>query len=780
MLRVCLVIAIAAALPGLLPALLPPSLALLLLVVALLSAVAACVVLPSRPSPWLLLSLAVAAFVWGSFYCAQRLHGQLAVELEGRDLWVEGRIASLVEVRPDRLRFQLAAHRAFSSAAPDSPLADFPDRIQLTWYRPPEWTASLDQGARLRLQVRLKRPRGFVNPGAFDYHLWQLRQGLGASGYVRAGDHNRLLAPVSYSARARLRQWLEGFELSQGDLLRALLLGDRSAISPQRWTLLRHTGTSHLVAISGLHIGLVAGFAYLLGLGLGRLLALVWPLRAFVPACALAALAGAAYSALAGFSLPTQRALVMLLVLLLARLGGRQLGAATLLSVALAAVVLLDPLAFYDAGFWLSFGAVATLMLVYSGRRSNRNAPLPLRLWRPQWVIFIGLMAPLLLLFGEQPLLSPLANFIAIPVVSLLVVPALLLAALAGAVSQSLAGAMLLIADTILAGLFGLLEAAAEFLSPLRYTHSLSLWSAPLIVLAVVGLLLPRPLRLQPLAVLLLLIALWLPPAPPPKLEVTVLDVGQALAVVVRAEDNTLVYDTGLHFSERFDTGRDIIADYLARQGVKTIDRVIVSHAHADHAGGVAGLLDAMPVNKLLIGEPLKNQEHLPLHGKNCHGVPPWQWGGVHFSFVPAPTHASGNNASCVLQINFRRQTLLLTGDMDAERESAVLQSIHRQGDPVRLLLAPHHGSRHSSSGTFARRVAAEHVIFSTGYRNRHGHPHPQTLKRYQQAGSQLYNTAGDGAIQFLWYGSDRQPSIRALRRDASRFWLRGAGEAAQ
>lgn len=781
MYRVCLVIAAGSALPGLLPEVMPGNWALALLIGTLSFLLLLYLVFSFRThsSQWLFyswltyLALATASFAWGSFYIAHALESQLDPALEGRDLWLAGSISSLVELRPDRMRFRMSPERASLGADLKEPLAEFVSEVQLTWYRPPEWVKKLDAGDYLVVKVRLKRPRGFANPGAFDYHLWQLRQGLGASGYVRKAEGNRTLPEKStLTLRAQLRRWLVSMDLHNGDLVRALLLGDRTGISAERWQLLRQTGTSHLIAISGLHIGLVAGFGYLLGSGLGRLLALVLPLRAFIAGVLLSALAAVVYSALAGFSLPTQRALVMLLTLLLARLSGRRWRSSAVLSVALAAVLLFDPLAIYDLGFWLSFGAVATLVLVYSGPLAGVNAPRLLRLWRPQWVIFIGLSVPLFLSFGEVPLISPFANMLAIPVVSLLVVPLLFIAVGSALMSPALAATFFTAADTVLSLLFAVLTGLTDTWLAVNATASLSPWAVPLAALAAAGLLLPRPLLPQWLAPALLVLALALPPAPRPALEMTVLDVGQALAVVVRAGDKTLVYDTGLHFSERFDTGRDIIADYLARQGVKSIDKVIVSHAHADHAGGLAGLLNAMPAKKLLIGEPLKSHDNLPLKGKNCHEEPPWQWGEAHFVFVPAPTQASGNNASCVLLISFRDQTLVLSGDMEARRETALLNKIKAQNNPVRLLLAPHHGSRHSSSNTFANRVAAEHVIFSTGYRNRHGHPHAQTLKRYRQAGSQLYNTAEDGAVHFLWYGVEKHPNIRALRRDTWRFWL--------
>ncbi|HEV8078439.1 MAG TPA: DNA internalization-related competence protein ComEC/Rec2, partial [Marinobacter sp.] len=600
---------------------------------------------------------------------------------------------------------------------------------------------------------------------------WQLRQGIGAGGYIRKHPGNReLTAHSSTSVRARIRHWVRSFERRNQDLLQALLLGDRSEISAERWQLLRDTGTSHLIAISGLHIGLVAGFAYLLGTCLGRVLALISPIRAVVSGAVLAIIAAIIYSALAGFSLPTQRALIMLLMVMLARLTGRRFGPAQILSAALAAVLVYDPLALYDVGFWLSFGAVATLVLVFSGRLAALPGSRLVALWRPQWVIFIGLAVPLIIAFGQVSLISPVANMIAIPVVSLLVVPLLLLAAVLGIVSDFLAEWLLMTVDAVLSGLFTVLAQLAD-LPRINWLRSMSLWAVPLAALAVVGLLVPGALRLRVFSLALLVLAIGLPPAPQPALAVTVLDVGQALAVVVRAEDKTLVYDTGLRFSANFDTGRDIIADHLRRRGVERVDALVLSHDNADHTGGAVGLMQALAVDRVYLGEPLRRPQHRHIRGHSCHQGQHWQWGEARFSFV---THTGstlrGNNASCVLLIEFRGQTLVLSGDIEASREPRIVAAIDEEKRPVFLLLAPHHGSRSSSTTTFVRALQPKHTVISSGYRNRHGHPHVEVVARYRAIDSRVYNTAVDGAVQFIWH-RDEAPQVFAQRRHARRFW---------
>ncbi|WP_051084076.1 DNA internalization-related competence protein ComEC/Rec2 [Gilvimarinus chinensis] len=709
------------------------------------------------------------AFVWSTYYGQQLVAQLLPDALIGQDIQVEGAVTDIDVSDERRLRFLLTPQMNLST--PDATQAELPPRIQLSWYGAPPWARQLQAGDTITVNVRLKRPRSFINPVGFDYRLWQLRRGVGATGYVRSDGRQALLASGSdNSIRTALRQWLIDRQPQNPAVLRALLLGERDLITDAQWQLFRATGTSHLIAISGLHIGLAAGLGYALGMLLGRVLVLFVSIPAVVTAMLLGALSAWAYAALAGFALPTQRALAMLLLFYAARCTGRLVGAAVILLLAATLVLTLEPLSVFDAGFWLSFLAVGALVMVFSGVLSLRKSRWWQLLWRPQWVAFVALLAPLALFFHHWSIISPLANIVAITLVSLWVVPWLFAAALLSFLFPALAAASLYMADQGLNLLWwwlhGIVNAADYLQVPAQtgiYLQGLAPW---LLVFACVTLLLPAPLRFRPLGWVLLITACTLPPVPPSPLRLVVLDVGQGLAVVVITPDKTLVYDTGPWFGEGFNAGADIVAPFLLAEGRDGIDALVVSHSHSDHAGGLNGLMDALPVEQLYTGEALQS-----LDGPNpisCHSAPGWQWGEVQFEFigVPGQGYAEGNNASCVLRIQWRDKTIVLPGDIEKRVEASLLKEL----DKVSVLLAPHHGSASSSSWPWVSKLTPKTVIFSAGYNNRHGHPHPDVVTRYQSEGSTLLNTAHSGAIdiRFSESGADTVILWRSKRK---RYW---------
>jgi competence protein ComEC len=720
------------------------------------------------------LLLVLLGLGWGTWCLHTLLANQLAPALEGQDVQLVGTIDSPVKRDAKRLKMVLTPHSASHNNTPIT----LPQRVQISWYRYPRWGAELTAGSRLALTVRLKRPRSFINPAGFDYKLWQLRRGVGATGYVRpATDNRRLNQQVVTGPSAALGRWLQGQTLRNRGLIEALLLGSRSQISEAQRDQLQRTGTSHLIAISGLHIGLAAGFGYLLALLLGKLLAPWLPWRAQLVALVGAALAAWAYSALAGFSLPTQRALAMLLMLYLTRVLRRDCGGGAILAGAALVVGVLDPLSVRDAGFWLSFVAVASLVLVFAGTLS------PARRWRalwlPQWVVFVALIVPLGLYFGQVSLVAPLANMVAIPLVSVWVVPLLFAAALMAWLCPALAQALLWLADRGLDAFWWWLQTLAKGADALGWPVSLD-WQPTtltfyLLALAAVVLLLPKALGLRAAGVLVALLALALPRPPPPVLQMTVLDVGQGLAVVVRAGQRTLVYDTGPRYSDAFDAGADIIAPMLQRAGVAALDALVVSHAHDDHAGGAPGLLAALPSPVIYAGEPLPALA--PTDSSrviSCHSPAPaasaWHWGEVAFQFLPLAGQRSnkGNNASCVLLITYQGHHWLLSGDIERPLEYRLLAELTRlQVDSIELLVAPHHGSKTSSSESFIVGTKPAYVVFSAGFNNRHGHPHPQVVARYQAAGAELFNTASDGAVRF--YVDPTGATVGTRRRQQQR-----------
>ncbi len=711
---------------------------------------------------------ALLGLVWGVLFGHWQLHHRLPEPLSGQEFRVQGTLVGLPDHDSRRERSRLRVERIES---PQGQLLDIPLRhILVSWYGGP----ALRAGERWQLLLKVKPPRGFVNPGGFDYQLWLMRQGVDATGYVREGPVNqRLSAPGSGSLshwRERIRLWLQAQTgLSHPGLMQALLIGDRSALSPDRWVLLQGTGTNHLLAISGLHVGMVALVALGLGSALGRGLNL---LLHRVPASwlgqVLALLFALGYSALAGFSIPTQRALIMVWVVQWAILQRRTLPAPTGLLIAWVAVLVRDPLAPYDIGFWLSFTAVAVLMLAFTGRRSMGKAKPGQGLFTAQWAVFLGLLVPLLILVHSASLLAPLANLLAIPLVTLLVVPWLLVAVAFGTLWPELSQGALWVADQGLSGLVFWLQWLNE-LTPIASFQAAP--SGPALVLAGLSALvtlLPRGLPGQWLGYPTLVLALLLPKPPVPPLRVTFLDVGQGLAVAVQTPDYRLVYDTGPTYSERLDAGSGVIVPYWRQLGVHRLDAVVISHRHDDHAGGLTGLLEGMPVERVWVGDA---KTRTSIVGQDCHRAEPWQWNQVTFRFlhVGFPAGVNSNNRSCVLQIEYAGERILLTGDIEREVEWRLVGSRQLEG-PVQVLQVPHHGANTSSTQEWVDHTRPARALISAAYEGRHGHPDETVEARYRGVGSEMLNTATLGAIEFEW-NQRGQRTERYARISPRRWW---------
>ena len=626
----------------------------------------------------------------------------------------------------------------------------------MAWYGGPP----VQGGERWRLAVNLKRPHGLVNPQSFDYEAWLLAQRIGATGTIKSGE--RLSSATGFGSwRDSLRQHLLAVPaFGREGAIAALVLGDGSGLSTSDWRLLQHTGTVHLMVISGQHIALLAGFLY----GLVALLARVgaWPRRwPWLPcACALALSGALVYGMLAGFEVPVRRACVMVALVLLWRMRFRHLGAWWPLLLALIVVLLLEPLASLQPGFWLSFSAVAILALVFGGR---------LGVWgwwrgltRAQWTMAIGLLPMMLILGLPVSSSGPLANLVAVPWVGLVVVPLALLGTLLLPVPV-IGESLLWLAGGALYLLFELLSVIAAWL-PAWLPSNLPLWAWLLAAAGALLLLLPAgiPLRLPGLA--LLLPALLLPPKQlgDGRADVWVLDVGQGLAVLVRTREHSLLYDAGPRFGD-FDTGERIVLPSLRAMNLRRLDLMLLSHADNDHAGGAAAIKTGMPVSRVISGEPHRLAR--TLGAEDCESGQRWQWNDVTFRLWQWDKAVSGNQRSCVLQIEAAGERLLLTGDIDVRAERALMQADFPLAS--RWLLAPHHGSRTSSSQAFIDAVGAQHVLITRSRHNAFGHPHPQVLARYQAAGVEVHDTALSGALH-LRLGEQVAP--RGLRSEP-RFW---------
>lgn len=720
--------------------------------------------LPALPPTWLWLLLLLVGFAclvfrrvlpglfllglsWACLSAQWALEDRLAVDLDGRTLWLEGRVVGLPEVRDGTVRFQLEDAR--------SRRADLPQRLRLTWRSGPE----LHAGERWRLAVALERPRGLVNPHTFDYEAWLLARRVGATGTIKAGE---LLIPAqgTGSWRDELRRRLLGVEaFGREGAISALVVGDGSGLSTADWRLLQDTGTVHLMVISGQHVALLAGVLYGLVACLARLG--LWPRRLpWLPwACGLAFAGALGYGWLAGFEVPVRRACVMLGMVLIWRLRFRHLGVWLPFLLALDTVLLLEPLASLQPGFWLSFAAVAILVLAFGGRLGVW--PWAQALWRAQWATALGLL-PLLLALGLPISASgPLANLIAVPWVSIGVVPLALLGTLLLPVPV-VGESMLWLAGAQLEGLFQLLGMIAEA-SPAWLPHAVPLWGWLLAALGTLLLLLPVGLPLRALG-LALLLPLAFPPVdrvPPARVEVWLLDVGQGLSVLLRTRNHALLYDAASRVGD-FDLGERVVVPALRGFGVRSLDLLLLSHADGDHAGGSLAVQRGLRVGEVLAGEAAG----LPasLAAQPCTARQ-WRWDEVSFSTWHWPQAKNGNQASCVLLVEANGERLLLTGDIDTAAERVLVYS--RFSPPVDWLLAPHHGSRSSSSMVLLQALAPRAVLISRGWHNAFGHPHPTVLARYRSLPAEVYDTARLGAVHLRL--GDRGAAIGL--RAQPRFW---------
>ncbi len=728
-----------------------------------------------------LVSLALG-FAWAAWRAEVRLAEGLPEAWEGRDLVVVGVVAGLPQDFSQGQRFEFAVESVLT------PGATVPGRIMLSLYQgrreDETFTAQpLVAGERWRFKVRLKRPHGNANPMAFDYEAWLLERDIRATGYVRPGPGSeRLSALVAHPAYLveRLRQGVRDTFLARlpeadypfAGILVALAVGDQRAIQGSLWTTFNRTGTTHLMSVSGLHITLVAALCGWLVAALWRrlpALAVTWPAQR----TGMLAGWGAAlvYTLLAGFAVPAQRTLYMLTVALLAALSGRQVPPSRVLALALLAVLLCDPWAVLAPGFWLSFGAVAALLFVGAGQvvrvRSWRER---LALWGwTQWAATLASLPVLVLVFQQFSLVSPLANTLAIPLVSFVVTPLALAAALAPW------WPLLALAHGVMSGLMAFLfwcAAGPQWVMPAPPL------AAVLLAVAGVGLLLlPRGLTWRWVGVALILPAAAWPVARPAAGEawVTVLDVGQGLAVLVRTREHSLLYDTGPLYSAESDAGQRVVVPYLRVLGVNRLDLLMVTHRDADHAGGAASVLAAVPVDRRLGSVP-------ELGGEACQAGQRWSWDGVDFAVLhpgnePA-AEAGGagrqpktNHQSCVLRITAGNHRLLLTSDIEAADEAAILARAALDPEATLaadILLVPHHGSRTSSTPAFLEAVGAEDAIVPVGYRNRFGHPKAEVLARYAERGIRLWRTDGQGAI-LVRLGDP--PGLEAWRESHRRYW---------
>jgi competence protein ComEC len=725
-------------------------------------------------------------FIWAAAFATIRISDELPKDWEQKSITLIGVIATLPEVTERGERFLFDVEKDLT----DKPTKALkvPRHISLNYYREIQTIKSenaLNQfnyfhaGERWQFTVRLKRPHTTYNPHGFDFEAWALEENIRATGSISNKGGYKQLDNFVWQPKYLIEIWREkvGNYISRtlankayAGVIRALVVGDDSQITQAQWNVYLRTGVNHLMSISGLHITMLAGLVFAITAFVWRRfpnLVMCMPTRKAAMITGL--FAAGLYALLAGMSVPTQRTLYMLITFASALLVGRNLAISRALAIALIVVVIMDPWAVIAPGFWLSFSAVALIAYVSVGRLAIQH-------WfqeavNTQWAVTLGLLPLLIVMFGQASIVSPIANAFAIPVISLVVVPLAIMGSLLHV--DFILHVSHFVLDFCMQGLnwlAGLPIATWQQATP-------SMWALIAAIFGVLWLLLPRGFPQRWLGLVLLLPLFFVNPPRPKEgeMQVTVLDVGQGLAVVVKTKDHTLLYDAGPRYSTQSDAGSKVVIPFLRGEGVKKLDGFIVSHNDEDHSGGAASVLTQLGVGWFSSSFTQTDTMSLPSNAIKCFAGQHWRWNQVNFE-VLYPSwesyeniHLTDNNRSCVVKMSSQFGSLLLTGDIEKEAEAVLLQTNnHVLSSDV--LIVPHHGSKTSSSLEFISAVEPKYSVFTVGYLNRFKHPKPLILERYERYGTLLYRSDFNGAQQIDFTRNNRI-KIEAWRQSHPRYW---------
>ena len=690
---------------------------------------------------------------------------RISANYVGDSIPVEVRVADFPRMRDRTL--------SFIAEARDNPWV--PARIRVSWFDPPEEIAIGDVWS---LELRLRRPRGNSNPGVFDFETWLLRNRIAATGYVVDSSRNVLLRTGDVGAadavRLRIVQRIKATVVhpERAAVLAAISVGARHLVTRAQWDRYAMTGTTHLMAISGLHVGMVAAtgfFASTIFAGLLRL-----KLNQHILSTLVALAFACTYAGLSGLAVPAKRSVLMIGLSAMAIVRSRLLRPFTVIAAACIALSIMAPLATLEPGFKLSFTAV--LILIWISLRSTSRAGLvnrPLQaaglLATVQISLLLGLLPLTVWLFGRVVLSAPIVNLVAVPVFSLATVPLTLCGLLFDGVLEPVGSLSLRLASMSLGLVEWWIDVALSVPAASMRVPVVSGWTIMTLFAALAWVVLPIGWPGRAVAWIALFgIILYQPERPAPGCaRLDALDVGQGLAVVVTTRSRTLLFDTGPAFRGGGNAAQSVVLPFLAGRGISKIDDLVVSHADLDHAGGVAAIANALPVNRLIAGE--NTSQAMP--GVFCRRGMGWEVDDVEFEFIypPGGSLLAGNDASCVLQVVAGEHRALLSGDIERPAEEELLRAgLLRHSD---IVVVPHHGSQTSSGVAFVRALRPQFAVISAGFGNRWGLPDEVVVGRWQAAGAKVLTTATDGAVSLTMCGSGGITSLTSQRARQRRFW---------
>lgn len=732
------------------------------------SGVAVFFILPAAFYPPIrLFTFVLLGFLWSWGAAMFFLSNQLDSSFASSITQLQGRIIEVPFQDNDRFSKFLFSTTAYRTNQHDWQPLNF--TTQLYWNK----TAPvLKSGDQWQLHVTLKPPVGYSNPGGFDREKWLFIRRIQATGSVMQALENKLIQQSTSVSVSSIRQYISDLINSESGyqhaaLLKALSVGIKHSISQSDWTLLQDTGTAHLIAISGLHIGLASGIAVMC-------VSFAWRMTMYstrIPALKIAAIGGIVtsilYAALAGLAIPTFRAMIMLIALYLSLLLNFRINPWNILATALFLVLIITPMSVLSSGFWLSFLAVAWILYFLENRRGRgQKVRVAIKL---QFVLAAGLLPVMLTDFGQLALIAPVTNLLAVPFASIFIVPSIMLAMISLIFSEPLFLKILYFSDFQLMLLLKWINLTSGFFLA-SYPASIS---RELLLILIPGLL----LIISPLGQItrvagffaLMSLPFWKAERPDAgELWMTVLDVGQGLSIVVQTQNHVLIYDAGPGFPSGYNTGDSVVLPFLAKSGIHRIDKLMISHSDTDHAGGAEAIFRAIHVDNVLAGEPEKIRWAKSRH---CHKNASWRWDQVAFRILSPTTQQPGNNGSCVLQItDLSGSSVLVPGDIEWPIEHYLVNKFSDNLDSD-VLVAPHHGSKTSSRFTFLQHISPETVLIPAGYKNRYGFPHPLVVDKYRQLETDIFVTGIDGALFVKSRKNAAGYSIDTYRKTHKRYW---------